>query len=383
MRKVGVVTGSRADFGILRPLLKGIDESSDLELCLIVTGSHLSKDLGYTVAEVRDSKLPIASELDILSNSDSRISVCESIGKGVIQFSKCFDLEKPDILLVLGDRYEILAAVQAALVLNIPVAHLHGGETTEGAFDESIRHAITKMSQVHFTSTETYKNRVIQMGENPSLVFNVGALGLETISKMKFLTREELENSLEIKLKENIFLVTFHPETLSELSAGEQVKELFEALLGFDQNVSIIFTLSNADPLGREVSKLVEDWCSDKEDALAFPSLGSHRYLSLMKESSLVIGNSSSGIIEAPFFGVRTVNIGDRQKGRVAAPSIYHCGNNKKQIKDAIRDALEAGNTLASDMYGSGNTSQKVLEILRDLNLHGIVKKPFYDLRME
>lgn len=386
MKKICVITGTRAEYGLLKPLIKKIKEHENLILQLVATGMHLSPEFGLTYKEIESDGYEINEKIEILLSSDSATGISKSMGLAMISFSECFERLRPDLIVVLGDRFEIFSAVSAATVAKIPVAHLHGGETTEGAFDEAFRHSITKMSHLHFTSTEEYRRRVIQLGEHPSRVFNVGAIGIENIKTLNFLSKEELEKSIKFKLGEHFALVTFHPVTLEHGTSEEQFRNLLDALDEFNE-MRVIFTKANADTDGRIINKLIDSYVEKNKDrAIAFTSMGQLRYLSTMKYASMVIGNSSSGIIEAPTFKVPTINIGDRQKGRVKAESIINCQPIKDEIKKNIEKLLYDNKytTKLKDVvnpYGDGNVTEKILrKILNFLNEDLNIKKTFYDI---
>lgn len=383
MKKICVVTGTRAEYGLLYPVLKKINDDSDLSLQLVVTGMHLSPEFGYTISEIEKDGFNISSKIEILLSSDTSIGVCKSMGLANISFSETFDRLNPDIVILLGDRFETFCAASVATVCNIPIAHLHGGETTEGAFDEAFRHSITKMSYLHFTSTEAYRKRVIQLGEDPKRVFNVGALGVENIKSLKLLKKEELENFLELSIDKPIFLVTFHPTTLENSTSKIQFIELMRALSTYD--AFIIFTKSNSDKDGRIINQLIDEYVRLNDNSKSYISMGQINYLSTMKYASLVIGNSSSGIIEAPSFKVPTINIGDRQKGRIQADSVINC----EPLYDDIKKAIDKGVSLEfihsinnmDNPYGDGNVSNKIISILKNELDKGIsLKKRFYNI---
>lgn len=387
MKKVCIITGTRAEYGLLKPVIDRIHLNDHLDLQIITTGMHLSPEFGLTYKEIEQDGYRIDEKIEILLSSDTSIGITKTMGLAMISFSECFSRLKPDIIIVLGDRFEIFSAVSAAMIARIPVAHLHGGEATEGVIDEAIRHSITKMSYLHFTSTEEYRNRVIQLGEHPERVFNVGAVGVENIKSLKLLTKNELEEQINFNLGSKFVLVTFHPVTLDNHSAKEQFHNLLCALDKL-YDVKIVFTKANADTDGRIINQMIDEYVvNNKNKSIAFTSMGQLKYLSAMKYASAVIGNSSSGIIEAPTFKVPTVNIGDRQKGRVQAKSIINCNSDISQISYAINRALdeEFGLDLrhVENPYGEGNVSEKIVhEIKTYLFEKGIdIKKKFYDLR--
>lgn len=382
-RKICVVTGTRAEFGLMRMLMQHLSEMPDLDLQVIATGMHLSPEFGLTYREIEEAGFTIGAKVEMLLSADSASSVTKSMGLGMIGFADAYQQMQPDIVVVLGDRFEIFAAAAAALIAGIPIAHLHGGETTEGAFDEAIRHSITKMSHLHFVAAEEYRRRVIQLGEQPDRVFLVGGLGIDAINQILPLKREELEQSLDFKLGRRNLLVTFHPVTLDGGSSSDQMNELLAALDELE-DTHIIFTMPNADTGSRELIKMVEDFVDTHENAKAFASLGQLRYLSCMRLADAVVGNSSSGIAEAPSMRVPTVNIGDRQKGRLRSPSIIDCPAERLAIGNALDQALSedfiSAISKSVSSYGMGGASKAVAEILRTHDLQGIVKKSFYNL---
>lgn len=384
MRKICVITGTRAEYGLLYWTIKRLQEDSNVELSICVTGMHLSPEFGLTYQRIEEDGFQIDKKIEILLSSDTSVGVSKSIGLGVISFAEVFQTLQPDMILVLGDRFEIFAACTAAMIARIPIAHCHGGEATEGLIDEAIRHSVTKMSHLHFTSTEEYKNRIIQMGEQPGNVFNVGALGIENINRLDLLDREEFEKSIGVKLNKYNFLVTFHPVTLDNASAGSQFAELLKAL-DFVEDSRIIFTKPNADTDGRVIISMIDEYVSsNSHKAVSFISLGQLRYLSAIKFMDAVIGNSSSGIIEVPSFGVPTINIGDRQQGRVKGDSIIDCEADATQINQAIIKALSKDfkNKIRNlqNPYGDKNSSEDIVHLLKTTELTNIIKKQFYNL---
>jgi GDP/UDP-N,N'-diacetylbacillosamine 2-epimerase (hydrolysing) len=381
-RRVCVVTGSRAEYGLLYWLMKEIQASPAMALQVVATGMHLSPEFGLTYRTIEEDGFRIDAKVEMLLSSDTTVGIAKSMGLGTIGFADAFERLRPDIVVLLGDRFEIFSAAQAALVARIPIAHLHGGETTEGAIDEAFRHAITKMAHLHFTATEEYRARVIQLGENPERVFNVGAAGIDNIKRLKLLDRAELERALDFRLGAGNLLVTFHPVTLEHASAGRQFGELLAALDGL-AGVHLIFTKPNADTDGRVISAMIDDYVArNRSTAAAYTSLGQLRYLSAMRFVDGVVGNSSSGIIEAPSFGIGTVNIGDRQKGRVKAASVIDCEPNRTSIGEALgclyaadfRDALRQ----VVSPYGEGPVAPEIAKVLATHPLEGILKKRFF-----
>lgn len=387
MKRIGIMTGTRAEYGLLKPLMQEINKDNDLELYLIVSGMHLSLEFGMTYQEIEEDGFEINAKVEMLLSSDSPAGISKSIGLGVIGFADEFQRADLDMLILLGDRYEALSAAICAMVMRIPIAHLHGGELTEGAIDEGIRHSITKMSYLHFTSTEQYRNRVIQLGENPERVFYVGALGVENIKKINLMTKEELERSIHFEIDENTVIVTYHPVTLENNTVEEQFLNLLEVL---DRNpkIRMIFTKANADTNGRIVNELIDKYAAqNSERACAFVSLGQKRYLSALKYCRIVIGNSSSGIIEAPSFGKPIINIGDRQKGRICADSVINCGYTQQEIQQAMETALtkEFENKASNcrNPYEKENTAANIISVIKDYLLNDKIKlkKGFYDIK--
>ena len=381
-RKICVITGTRADYGLLRWVMQGIRDDSELALQVIATGMHLSPEFGLTYREIESDGFLIDRKIEMLTSSDTPVGVAKSMGLGLIGFADALNELQPDLIVVLGDRFEIFSAVSAALVARIPIAHLHGGEATEGAFDEALRHSITKMSHLHFVATESYRQRVIQLGENPERVFMVGGLGIDNIKRLKLLERAELEDALDIKFGKRNLLVTFHPVTLEASTAINQMAELLAALAEL-KDTKLIFTLPNADNDGRALIKMVQQFVSTNANSQAYTSLGQLRYLSCLANVNGVIGNSSSGLTEAPSFGIGTINIGDRQKGRVQAQSVINCEPNRLRIAEALKvlysPAFLSGLAEVRNPYGEGGASVAVVKTIKDFELKGIVKKVFYD----
>ncbi|WP_373072014.1 UDP-N-acetylglucosamine 2-epimerase [Sulfurimonas sp.] len=385
-KKVLIVTGGRAEYGLLYPVIKKVSKHKDLDLQLLVTGMHLKDEFGSTYKEI-EKEFVIDKKVDIPLDDDSAVGISESISCAVSGFAKSFSELKPDILVVLGDRYEIFAAVTAAMVANIPIAHIHGGEITEGAIDDAIRHSITKMSHLHFTSTNEYKNRVIQLGEDPKRVFNVGALGVENIKNIKVLSREEFEKSIDFKLTNKNILVTFHPVTLDKTSSKEQFNELLKALDDL-KDTNIIFTKANSDTDGKIINSMIDEYVSkNPQKSVAFASLGMLRYFSALTYVDAVVGNSSSGIIEVPSFKKATINIGDRQKGRLQAGSVINSSCDYADIKVAIDKGLsnEFNDSLVSihNPYEGMNTSDNIIKEIVEVDLSNILKKKFWDISYE
>ena len=386
-RRICVVTGSRAEYGLLKPLIAEIKADADLELQLIATGMHLSSEFGLTYEQIEKDGFVIDEKLEVLVSSDTAVGVSKSMGLGLISFGEAYARLRPDIVVVLGDRFEIFGAVAACLVSRIPVAHIHGGEITEGVFDDAIRHCITKMSHLHFTATDQYRNRVIQLGEAPDRVFNVGATGLDNIAGLELLGKEELESELNLKFNKRNLLVTFHPVTLEPDTSREQFGNLLAALDNLD-DTHLIFTKANADTDGRVINEVTDQYVSaNSHKSAVFTSMGQLRYLSTMKRVDAVVGNSSSGIIEAASFKIGTVNIGDRQKGRIKAESIVDCEPTTEDITRALEKVLSSEfKTKIRDVtnpYGDGNTAVKIKDILKNRPLDNIIKKKFYDLKLQ
>jgi GDP/UDP-N,N'-diacetylbacillosamine 2-epimerase (hydrolysing) len=383
MRRVCVVTGSRADYGLLRWVIQGIHDSRALELQLVVTGMHLSPEFGLTVNEILSDGFMISKRVESILSADSPVGIAKSIGLGVIGFADALSELGPDIVVVLGDRFEIWSAAIAALPLGIVVAHIHGGERTEGAIDESIRHSLTKLSQVHFVATEEYRKRVAQLGEDPERIFTVGGLGVDALARIELLDKVTLETELGFTLGPRNIIVTFHPVTLEYRSADEQMRELFAALdtLG---DTTIIFTMPNADAEGRKLKSMVEEYVSENENAHAFDSLGQRLYLSTLQYVDAVVGNSSSGLLETPSFKKPTINIGERQAGRLKATSVIDCDATRDSIVSAISMALESEfqSTLRNSVnpYGTPGASERVVAVLEDLHLELLTRKAFFDL---
>lgn len=383
-RKIAVVTGTRAEYGLLYWLINQIHESGTMELQLIVTGSHLSPEFGRTVDKIEEDQFPIVAKVEMLLSSDSPVGIAKSIGLGIIGFADVLDRLKPDIMVVLGDRFEILAAAQAAMTSRIPIAHIHGGELTEGLIDEAIRHAVTKMSHIHFTAAEPYRRRVIQLGENPDRVFNVGAVGLDNIMNMDLLDKKDFEASIGFELGDQNFLVTYHPVTLSGRDPSEDFSSLLKALDQFP-DAKLIITKPNADTFGRKLIHMIDEFAFQHSNRVfATTSLGQLRYLSAIKHVDVVIGNSSSALIEVPSFGKPSINIGERQKGRLHGTSVINCGTTTVEIEEAIRYALSDEHLEktknASLIFGNGGASKRIFDILSTIDLNDLILKQFYDL---
>ena len=385
MRKICIVTGSRAEWGLLSGLARKITDDPELELQIIATNMHLSPEFGLTYREIERQGFRINRKVEMLLSSDSANATGKSVGLATIGFADAYEELAPDMLLVLGDRYEILAAVTAALFYKIPVAHLHGGEVTEGAYDDAIRHAITKMSHLHFTSTEEYRRRVIQLGEQPERVFHVGAIGIDNIRHIALLDKKVLEEQLDFPFDRKTVLVTYHPETLDAIPVEEQFRNLLE-VLDDRQDIRILFTLPNSDTGGRIIVRMIEEFVArNKQRARAYTSLGQLRYLSALRFVAAVVGNSSSGILEVPSFGKPTLDIGNRQKGRLAANSVVHCGVSGAEISEGLNrvlsDAFAKQTACVQNPYEKEDSALEILKILKNYPLDGIVQKTFYDIR--
>lgn len=384
VRKVCVVTGTRAEFGLLKPLMKILDENPNFVLQTLVTGMHLSPEFGMTINEIEKESLIISKKVEMTMSSDSPVGICKSMGLGAISMSEALSELEPDLVVILGDRYEALSAAICAMVLRIPIAHLHGGESTEGLIDEPIRHSITKMSHIHFVSTDDYRRRVIQLGEQPEKVINVGALVSDSIKQVKLLSKTELEESLDFQLGDKSLLVTFHPTTLENKTGEKQVDELLRAIDEF-KDAKILFTMPNADTDGRILFEKINHYANKNPSRVkAFTSLGQLRYLSALSLVDGVVGNSSSGILEAPFFKKGVVNIGDRQKGRVRGQNVIDCKPIQKDIFDSISkilsDDFKADLLTMENPYEGDHPAETIAKILMTVSLDEIVKKKFYDL---
>ena len=383
MKKICAVTGSRAEYGLLRWVMEGIKKSKLLNLQLIVTGMHLLPEFGLTANSIVNDGFNIDKKIEMLLSSDTPVGITKSMGIGLIGFAEALNELKPDLLLVLGDRFEILTAANAALLARIPIAHIHGGESTEGAIDEAIRHSITKMSHIHFVASRTYKNRVIQLGENPNTVYNVGGLGIDNFIKLNLLDKSSLEKAIEFKLKNKNLLITFHPVTLENNTSKNQMNELLHSLSEL-KDTGLIFTMPNADTDSRILFKMIQDFVQKNKNAIVFTSLGQLRYLSCIKYVDAVIGNSSSGLIEVPYLKKPTINIGDRQKGRLKADTIIDCNPERLSINNAIKKAFS--NDFKSKIkesinpYGNGGGSEKIVKIIEGYNLNDILKKNVYEI---
>ena len=377
-------SSTRADYGILQNLIQKIDASPELCLQIIASGTHLVHDQGMTINEIESDGFAVDEKIDIALGDDSAQGICHSMGVAVSEYAKSLTQLKPDILVILGDRFESFCCAAAATVCRVPIAHIHGGETTQGAMDEAFRHSITKMAHIHFPCCDIYRQRIIQLGEAPDRVFDVGALGVENIKTIRLMIKHELEASLDFKLDGPFFLITFHPVTLENETAGEQFGQLLAALDRF-QDHKCIFTQANADTDGRIINQMMVAYAEKHSDrSMTIASLGYLRYLSAVSLSAAVLGNSSSGIIEVPCLGVPTVNIGDRQKGRVRVDSVIDCGTETKDIVSALNKAIDADFRQSlkniNNPYYRPDTAKTIAEIIKGTTLEGILKKQFYDL---
>lgn len=385
MKKICIVTGSRAEYGLLYWLMKEIEKDPDLELQIIVTGMHLSPEFGLTYKEI-EKEFTITKKIEMLLSSDTAIGISKSMGLAQISFAESFEELKPDLLIVLGDRFEIFSAVSTAMIARLPIAHLHGGETTEGAYDESIRHSITKMSHLHFTAAEEYRRRVIQLGEHPDRVYNVGGMGIENIKRLTLLNKEAFEESIDFKLGEKNILVTFHPATLENCTAESQFHELLAAV-GSLENTHIIFTKANSDTDGRIINQMIDQFVfKNSNKSIAFTSLGQLRYLSALQFMDAIVGNSSSGLLEAPSFKIGTINIGDRQLGRLKAQSVIDCLPIKESILNAFEelysDEFQRHLPNIQNPYGNGMASKQIIKIIKKIESSNILKKSFYNIQI-
>ena len=380
-KKIAVFTGTRAEYGLLFQLMKRIQSSQSLDLQIIASGMHLSPEFGLTFEQIEKDGFSIDKKVEMLLSSDTSLGVVKSMGLGLISYGEALEELKPDMLVILGDRYEAFAMASACLILKVPVVHLHGGEITQGAFDESIRHAITKMSSLHFTSTEQYKNRVIQLGERPERVFNVGGLGIENIKQLDLLDRKDFEKSIDFELGQRNLLVTYHPVTLEENGALQEFDYLLQALNQLEAT-KIIFTMPNSDNNSRAIIQKIENYVnSNKDKACCFTSLGQLRYLSALKHVTAVAGNSSSGVIEVPSFEIGTLDIGDRQKGRIKGESVVECLPTLDSISDGLSKVLSFNYKGVANPYDAGiDTSKVIVEELIKAEPSSLIRKPFYDL---
>jgi GDP/UDP-N,N'-diacetylbacillosamine 2-epimerase (hydrolysing) len=387
-KKFCVITSSRSDYGLLKPFLEKANIHEKVELQLIVTGSHLASEFGHTYKEIENDGFEINEKIETLLNSDTPVAITKSMGLALISFSEAYNRIRPDVIVVMGDRYEIFSAVAAAHVNQLPVAHLSGGEVTTGAIDDAFRHSITKMSHLHFTSIGEYRNRVIQLGENPETVFDVGEIGLEEIKRYKLMTKSELKNDLKFEFNLRNLLITFHPVTLENNTSKRQFENLLH-VLSKRTDTNMIFTKTNADTFGRVINRMLEDYVKTyPQNSLLVTSLGRLRYLSLLQFVDAVVGNSSSGIIEAPSFQIGTINIGDRQNGRVKTKSVIDCPPTKNGINSAFKKLYSPNfqKILCSlkNPYESQDGSKIILEVTLDyLKTRKDIKKEFFDISVK
>lgn len=386
MRKICVVTGTRAEYGLMSRLIRLINDSDKTLLQLITTNMHLSPRFGNTYQEIEADGIKIDKKVPIIDDNapDTAVETLYSMSRALSGFAEAYAELKPDLVVVLGDRYEILAAATAALIERIPIAHLHGGEITEGAYDDAIRHSITKMSHLHFTSTEEYRKRVIQLGEQPERVFNVGALGVENIKKLPLMSKEEIEREIDFEIDGNTILVTYHPVTLGNRTAKEDIDD-FIAALEERKDLRVIFTMPNSDTGGQFIVDAINGFVTRNADrAKAYKSLGVLRYLSVMKQVAAVVGNSSSGLLEVPSFGIPTLNIGDRQNGRIAAESVYNCEPDEESVLNGLDKVLSKEfRELAScihNPYEKANTAEEIFKVISTYPIEQLNQKQFYDL---
>jgi len=388
MPVVMVFTATRAEYGLLKPVMHGLREREGFGLQVLVSGTHLSPAHGMTVREIEADGFTIDARVAIVLDDDSSQGTCSAMGLGIIGYGQELARLKPDVVVILGDRFEALAMASACLAHRIPVAHVHGGEATLGAMDEAVRHAVTKMSLLHFTSTEAYRRRVIQLGESPGRVFNVGALGVQNIHTLDLLDRDRTYAELGLDASRPYVMVTYHPVTLLPGSAEREMGMLLDALDGLDEDIQIVFTGANADPEGGTINRLIGGYAAKRSARVrVFASLGQLRYLSAVRHCRAVIGNSSSGIIEAPSLGVPTLDVGDRQAGRIGGPSVRHCAPELEAISDGLRAVLaedaftEAGKRI--NPYDREGTSDSILKVLATADLKGALAKPFHDLETD
>jgi UDP-hydrolysing UDP-N-acetyl-D-glucosamine 2-epimerase len=377
--RICVVTGSRSEYGLLHWVIHDLSHDPEIELQLVVTGMHLSAEFGSTVAEIEEAGFPIADRIDMLLSSNTPVGVTKSLGLGTIGFADTYSRLRPDVVLLLGDRFEILAAAQAALIANVPVAHIGGGDTTEGAVDEAIRHSISKMAHLHFVTNKEAEARLQRMGEDPGRIHVVGSPGLDHLRRARLLSRPDLEQALGLRFARRNLLVTFHPETLSRESSPSNFEELLTALGGLDEGTHAYLTKPNADVGGRDIARRMEEWVSERGNAVVFASLGHHRFLSLLAQVDMIVGNSSAGLHEAPSLGKPSINIGDRQKGRLAASSVIHVPAEARAIQEAIARAYQLDCSGVQNPYGDGNATERIISILKAVpDFRQMLRKRFY-----
>ena len=386
MRKICVVTGTRAEYGLLCRLMRLIQESPDTQLQVIATNMHLSPKYGNTYQEIEEDGFTIDCKIPIIDENaeDNAVTTVKSMATALSGFADAYNQLQPNLVVLLGDRYEILAAAEAALIERIPIAHIHGGEVTEGAYDDAIRHSVTKMSQLHFPTTDDHRKRIIQLGEQPERVFNVGSLGVENIKKLPLMSKEEIEKEIGFKIADNTILVTYHPVTLGNRTAKDDIDD-FIAALEERKDLRVIFTMPNSDTGGLFIVDAINNFVSRNANrAKAYKSLGVLRYLSVMKQVAAVVGNSSSGLLEVPSFGIPTLNIGDRQKGRTAAESVYNCAPDKESVLEGLNKVLSREfRELAyavHNPYEKANTAEEIFKVISTYPLEGLNQKHFYDL---
>ena len=382
-RKICVVTGSRAEYGLLYWLMKEIEANKNLELQLIATGMHLSSEFGMTYREI-EKDFKIDKKINIHLSSDTSTSISRSMGMAQTYLSEAYNKLKPDILVVLGDRYEIFSAASAAMIAKIPIAHIHGGEITEGSWDDCIRHCISKMAHLHFTATEEYRTRVVQLGEEPNRVFNIGGMGIENIKRLELLSKNEYEKSINFKLNKKNILITFHPVTLENNTSKKQFQELLNVINDLN-DTNVIFTKTNSDLYGKIINQMIDQYTSKyPKKSIAVTSLGQIKYLSALQYVDAIVGNSSSGLMEAPSFKIPTINIGDRQKGRIKAKSVVDCSPNKKSIKNSFKIIYSKHFKkllhTVKNPYDNGLPSKKIVRVLKNIKLQNILKKSFYNI---
>lgn len=382
--KICVATGTRAEYGLLKPLMDAISQEPEWQLQVLVTGAHLSPEFGLTGTQIEKDGFTNIRKVEMLLSADTDTSIVKSMGVAMIGYADALGNLRPDLIIILGDRYEMLALASSAAIMKIPIAHLHGGEVTEAAYDDAIRHAITKMSHIHFAATETYRKRIIQLGEDPDRVFNVGAIGIDNIQQLKLLSKETLEKELNIQFKAFNYQVTFHPATLDEESSEKQFAVLLDAIEQ-QENSFFIFTKANADTNGRVINKMIDEYVAQHPyKAAAFTSLGTLRFLSVLKICDAIIGNSSSGLLEAPSLQTATINIGDRQRGREQAATVINVNVNVDSISNAIRltqsETFQSQLQSVSSPYGTGGVTKRIMEALRKIKPRQFGAKKFYDL---
>ncbi len=384
MKKICFFTGTRAEFGLLRPLMQAVKAEADMELQIVAMAMHMSPEFGLTYQEIEEAGFEINQKIESLVPGDDAAAVNKSMAMVTMALADVLPRMQPDIAIILGDRSEMLATASACAVANIPIAHIHGGEVTAAAYDDAFRHAITKMSYWHFTSTEPYRRRVIQLGEDPSRVHNVGAIGIDSIRGLDLMSREQFEESIDFTLGYKNFLLTYHPVTLGNTRAHDQINAVLSALESFPET-HVIFTYANSDKDGMIINKQIENYVQQNpERTVSFQSLGQLRYLSALQYVDAVIGNSSSGIIEVPYFGIATVNIGDRQAGRIFGESVIQSGTTTAEISEAMQLALEfkKNKKEVAHLYGDGHATEKIMEVLRQAT-NPDLKKGFYDVNFE